>query len=119
MKKTFALLATTTALGLAFGLPASSAVPDTTTGAAPQSAAPVVVSEKDDGWSRLWFGHHREDGDRGHHGKHHDDDDDDDHDRDHDHGRRGEQANPVPSGTMTPPRNGLFGNGAPPQVKVN
>jgi hypothetical protein len=26
---------------------------------------------------------------------------------------------PSPAGTVTPPQNGLFGNGAPPQVKVN
>jgi hypothetical protein len=38
------------------------------------------------------------------------DDDDDD--------RRG-RPNPAPAGTVAPPQNGLFGTGAPPQVKVN
>lgn len=28
-------------------------------------------------------------------------------------------GNPAPTGTMAPPDNGLFGNGAPPQVQVN
>ena len=38
------------------------------------------------------------------------DDDDDD---------RGGARNPAPAGTVAPPQNGLFGNGAPPQVQVN
>lgn len=38
------------------------------------------------------------------------DDDDDD--------RRG-AGNPAPAGTVAPPQNGLFGNGAPPRVQVN
>ena len=42
----------------------------------------------------------------------HDEDDDDDDDR-------GGASNPAPAGTVAPPRNGLFGNGAPPQVQVN
>jgi hypothetical protein len=32
---------------------------------------------------------------------------------------RGGARNPVPAGTVAPPQNGLFGNGAPPQVQVN
>lgn len=39
-----------------------------------------------------------------------DEDDDDD---------RGGASNPAPAGTVAPPQNGLFGNGAPPQVQVN
>jgi len=38
------------------------------------------------------------------------DDDDDD---------RGGARKPAPAGTVAPPQNGLFGNGAPPQVQVN
>ncbi|PKQ13111.1 MAG: PepSY domain-containing protein [Alphaproteobacteria bacterium HGW-Alphaproteobacteria-1] len=38
------------------------------------------------------------------------DDDDDD---------RGNARNPAPAGTVAPPQNGLFGNGAAPTVKVN
>lgn len=32
---------------------------------------------------------------------------------------RGTVGNPAPAGTVAPPQNGLFGNGAPPQVQVN
>ncbi len=46
-----------------------------------------------------------------------DDDDDDDGDGDGD-GNRGALRKPAPAGTVAPPRNGLFGNGAPPQVNV-
>ena len=41
--------------------------------------------------------------------------DDDDYDNDDRRGAR----NPAPAGTVAPPQNGLFGNGAPPQVQVN
>lgn len=36
-----------------------------------------------------------------------------------DEDNRGGARNPSPSGTVAPPQNGLFGNGAPPQVQVN
>jgi hypothetical protein len=36
-----------------------------------------------------------------------------------DEDNRGGARNPPPSGTVAPPQNGLFGNGAPPQVQVN
>ncbi len=52
----------------------------------------------------------------------HDDDDDDDDcddDDDDDDDCRGGARNPAPAGTVAPPQNGLFGNGAPPQVQVN
>ena len=46
---------------------------------------------------------------------HHDDDDDDDDCDDDDGGNcGGARANPAPAGTVAPPANGLFGNGAPP-----
>lgn len=32
---------------------------------------------------------------------------------------RGGAPDPAPAGTVQPPQNGLFGNGAPPQVQVN
>lgn len=32
---------------------------------------------------------------------------------------RGRARNPSPAGTVAPPQNGLFGNGAPPRVQVN
>ena len=37
---------------------------------------------------------------------------------DQDDDRRG-AGNPAPAGSVAPPQNGLFGNGAPPQVQVN
>ena len=47
-----------------------------------------------------------------------DDDDDDDDDDDHD-GCIGALGNPAPAGTVAPPANGLFGNGAPPVAVTN
>ncbi|MAB15296.1 MULTISPECIES: PepSY domain-containing protein [Parvibaculum] len=32
---------------------------------------------------------------------------------------RGGASNPAPSGSVAPPKNGLFGNGAPPRVQMN
>lgn len=49
----------------------------------------------------------------------HDDDEYDDEDDDDDDDCRGGARNPAPAGTVAPPQNGLFGNGAPPQVQVN
>ncbi|WP_029057598.1 hypothetical protein [Stappia stellulata] len=48
----------------------------------------------------------------------HDDDDHDDDDDDDDGGRRG-GMNAAPAGSVAPPANGLFGDGAAPKVKVN
>ena len=48
-----------------------------------------------------------------------DDDDDDDDCDDDDDDCRGGARNPAPAGTVDPPQNGLFGNGAPPRVRVN
>jgi hypothetical protein len=31
---------------------------------------------------------------------------------------RSDARNPAPAGSVAPPQNGLFGNGAPPQVQV-
>jgi hypothetical protein len=38
---------------------------------------------------------------------------------DDDDDERGGVRNPAPAGTVAPPANGLFGDGAPPQVQVN
>lgn len=48
-----------------------------------------------------------------------DNDYDDDDAYDHDDGGRGAGRNPAPAGTVAPPQNGLFGNGAAPQVLMN
>lgn len=48
-----------------------------------------------------------------------DDDDDEDCDEDDDDGCTGAAGNPAPAGTVAPPANGLFGNGAPPVAVTN
>lgn len=52
---------------------------------------------------------------------HYDDDDDEDCDDDDgdDDGCIGALGNPAPAGTVAPPANGLFGNGAPPVAVTN
>ena len=50
---------------------------------------------------------------------HHDDEDDEDECDDDDDGCGRRRPDPAPAGTVAPPANGLFGTGAPPQVKVN
>lgn len=69
-------------------------------------ALPIILASGDDDDDRT-----RETSRRGH------DDDDDECDDDDD--CRGRARNPAPASTVAPPQNGLFGNGAPPQVKVN
>ena len=111
MKRTFALLVASTALAAAIVLPAGAAmralIGDTQSFAeiadAGKEALPLVLvsdDDNDDGRRSVRRGH--------------DDDDDDDDDDDGGRGR-----NPTPAGSITPPHNGLFGNGAPPKVQVN
>lgn len=119
MKKTLAMLVATTALTAAIGLPAWSAM-RTEAGAQErpfaavfndgQEALPLIfVSDDDDdddkNRRRFRQGHDDDDGDG-------DDDEDDD-----DAGRGA--RNPAPAGSVAPTQNGLFGNGAAPQVQVN
>lgn len=116
MRKPLTLLAASTALSVvlsaAAGLPGWSATPNasaanlTLPGGKPAQAmpgtatdtGPLVLAGDDD-----------------------DDDDDDlcDDDDDDDDGCGGRRTGPAPAGTVMPPANGLFGTGAPPQVKVN
>jgi hypothetical protein len=121
MKKTLTLLAATTALTAALGVPAWSAMQAPAEGVlrpvaalfddAPQMMPLVLASDDEDDDDRRW----RETSRRGH-----DDDDDDEDDCDDDDDDCGGGArNPAPAGTVAPPQNGLFGNGAPPQVQVN
>ena len=49
----------------------------------------------------------------------HDDQEDDDDDGDDDDSCIGALGNPAPAGTVAPPANGLFGNGAPPVAVTN
>ena len=117
MRKTLTLLVAATALTAVIGTTAwgaMSAPPDRSPrpfAAIWQDAAqslPLVLASDDD------------DDDVESHGSRRDhDDDDDDEDCDDDDDCRGSTPNPAPAGTIAPPQNGLFGNGAPPQVQVN
>lgn len=121
MKKTLTILAATTALSTVIGIPAWSAMqapegegdrPRAALFEGGSQAAPLVLASDDDD-RRWWKGARRG----------HDDDDDayeddDDEDDDDDDDDRGGTRNPAPAGTVAPPQNGLFGNGAPPQVKT-
>lgn len=127
MKKTFALLAATTTLTAIVALPATSAMlapsgggnlPDTLGFAADSSnTLPLVfVSDDDDDDD--------DDDDRRWSRRDHDDDDGCDDDDDDDRKGRDEDTcpaallNSAPLGTTAPPQNGLFTNGAQPQVRV-
>jgi hypothetical protein len=122
MKKTFALLVASTALTAAIGIPAWSAMrtPELA-GARPFAAifeggpdtAPIILASDDDDDDD----HRSRDSVRRSYDDDHDDDDDCDDDDEDD--CRGGARNPAPAGSVAPPQNGLFGNGAPPQVQVN
>lgn len=123
MKKTLTLLVASTALTAAIGVPAWSAMQAAAEeGLRPVAALfekdphamPIVLaSDDDDDNDRRWW--------KGARRGHDDDDDGDDDDDDCDDGDncRGGARNPAPAGTVAPPQNGLFGNGAPPRVQVN
>lgn len=113
MKKTIALLAASTALTAVIALPALS---DTRRPDEEKGVFAALFGDDGEG-IRLWFVSDDDDDEkeRGHSRKDRDDDDDDD---DDDDGARG-RMNPAPAGTSAPPKNGLFGSGAAPQVQVN
>ena len=116
MKKTLTLLVASTALTAAIGVPAWSAMqapadsvlrPIAALFDDSSQAMPLILASDDD--DDRW----RDGSRRGH------DDDDDCDDDDDDDDCSGGARNPAPAGTVAPPQNGLFGNGAPPQVQVN
>ncbi|WP_425102194.1 hypothetical protein [Tropicibacter sp. S64] len=118
MNKTLTLLVASTALTAAIGVPAWSAVQARSEVLRPvaalfddasQTMPLVLASGDDDDDDARW----RDGSRRGH------DDDDDCDDDDDDDDCQGGARNPAPAGTVAPPQNGLFGNGAPPQVQVN
>ena len=94
MKKTLTLLVASTALTAAIGVPAWSAMQ-----APADSVLRPIAALFDDSSQAMPLVLAS------------DDDDDDD--------CSGAARNPAPAGTVAPPQNGLFGNGAPPQVQVN
>jgi hypothetical protein len=123
MRKTLTLLVASTALIAAIGAPAWSAMQGPTDALRPVAALfddathamPLVLASDDDDDDDHWRdGSRRDDDDEDD-----DDDDDDCDDDDDDDDCRGSARNPAPAGTVPPPQNGLFGNGAPPQVQVN
>ena len=124
MKKTLTLLVASTALTAAIGVPAWSAMQAPADGVLRPVAAlfdeasqamPLVLASDDDDDDDRW----RDGSRRGHDDDDDDDDDDDCDDDDDDDDCSGAARNPAPAGTVAPPQNGLFGNGAPPQVQVN
>ena len=126
MKKTLTLLVASTALTAAIGVPASSAMQAPSDSLRPVAALfddapetmPLVLAsdDDDDDDDDRWRGGSR----RGNDDEDDDDDDDDDcDDEDDDDDCHAGARNPAPAGTVAPPQNGLFGNGAPPQVQVN
>jgi len=121
MRKTLTLLVASTALTAAIGLPAWSAISAPADGSTQPfpahfedaaQALPLILASDDD------------DDDRGsretsRRGEGEDDDEEDDDDGEDDDESGGSARNPAPAGTVVPPQNGLFGNGAPPKVQVN
>ena len=101
MKKTLTRLIASTALTAAIGVPAWSAMQ------APSDVNRPVIAIFEDASPAIPLVLASDDDD--------DDDECDDDDDDCGSGAR----NPAPAGTAAPPQNGLFGNGAPPQVQVN
>ncbi|WP_417674932.1 hypothetical protein [Roseibium sp.] len=121
MKKTLAIFAAGTALTAVIALPAYSAFFGeggygrhfAEHGKRP---AYLMLASDDDDDERGDYRRSRHDDDHRSYGRSRHDDDDDD---DDDDGRYGARANPAPAGTVAPPQNGLFGNGAGPKVQVN
>lgn len=121
MKKTLALLVATTALTAAIGLPAWSAMrSEAGAGEHPFAAAFDAGQEAVE---LIFVSDRHDDDDDDHDDKHRRrssrDDDDEDDDCDDDDNGCNSARNPAPAGTVAPPSNGLFGNGAPPRVQVN
>ena len=143
MNKTLAMLMAATALTAAIGFPAWSSMRIPAAGGheiqsgdqadGSQRNLPLTrISDDDDdrGFfvSNRWLRWGDDDDDHGRrstssgryadddHGRRHGHDDDDDDDC---YGRNCGAANPAPAGSVAPPSNGLFGDGAAPKVQVN
>ncbi len=113
MKTIISALIASTALTAAVGLPAwaairsvtdADALPIRATAGTEPATPPIILADNDDDDHRSRPGH--------------DDDDEEDDDCDDDD-CAGSARNPAPAGSVAPPSNGLFGNGAAPQVQVN
>lgn len=109
MKITLALLAATTALGFV-SIPVIAAI-RTSDVDSPQPALSASAETAQDGLMLIASGDGGDD-DKG-------SADCEDDESDDDEGTCVAGSNPAPSGTVAPPANGLFGNGAAPRVQVN
>lgn len=125
MTSRLSLLFASTSLTFALGLPALAAVPTPVT--APDLCGGVcaaVFTADDLPLPLIRVSGHDDDADDDDGGwfrRGHDDDDDGEDCEDDDHEENdddckgaGGRSNPAPAGTVAPPANGLFGNGAPP-----
>lgn len=125
MKTTLAVLLATSAVIGALGVPALATMraPGDLPGLC-DSGVCTALSEADDQPMPLLRVSGDDDDDGGRVRRRHDDDDDDDDDDcddddDDDCMSAGGRGNPAPAGTVPPPANGLFGNGAPPVAVTN
>ena len=134
MTSRLSLLFASTALTVALALPALAAIQvqgaaqgacsgacAAAFGADGQPMPPIRVSGDDDddddgGWVRRG---HDDDEDDEDCDDDDDEDDEDDEEDDDDDACIGALGNPAPAGTVAPPANGLFGNGAPPVAVTN
>lgn len=115
------LLFASTALTAVLGLPVVAAMQTKDSAEGPCSGICAAVLDTNDQTMHLVRVSGEDDDDdhggwvrRGHH-----DDDDEECDDDDDGGCTGARGNPAPAGTIAPPANGLFGNGAPPVAVTN
>jgi len=128
MTSRLSLLFASTALTVALGLPALAAMQAQGNAQAQCSDVCAAVLNADDLSAPLIrvSGDDDDDDDSGRVRRGHDDDDDDDCDEDDDDDDdddddacTGALGNPAPAGSVAPPANGLFGNGAPPVAVTN
>lgn len=112
MKAIISALVASTALTAAAGSPAwasigsvtdADALPIMAAAGSGAATSPVILADNDDDDHRSRL-------------RHDDDDEEDDCDDDE---CSGSARNPAPAGTVAPPSNGLFENGATPEVQVN
>jgi hypothetical protein len=119
MTKTLSLLLAATALSAAIAVPAWSAMRAGMPGLAQTAPQLTLVDddEKDDDHEYAGSTGKRDHDDDDE--KDDDDDEDDDDCEDDDGESCSGSMNPAPAGKVSPPQNGLFGNGEPPRVQVN
>ena len=121
LTKTLTLLAASTALTAALGLPAWSAMHSPAQTGAASSISSLIAGDEATAKLILVEGDEEDDDDdeggRKNRRSDDDDDDEDECDDDDDDGCGTAAAAPAPAGSIAPPQNGLFGTGTP-QVKV-